>query len=209
MEIIIKDFGIVLCGYLCGSLPFSIWVTKRIKGVDVRHAGSKHATTTNTIRQAGWAAGALVLILDILKGFVPTVLAIKYSQFYWVIPLTASLAVAGHCWPIFAQFRGGMGLATSGGCLLALTLVPSLVVLAVLIALTLIIRHSARAALFTGLLIGPIFFLTGERGQILIAAFGIGVVIAVRFYSDWRREYRELWLDREINSSKNEQHKIN
>src|SRR5512147_2720319 len=111
-----------LLGYLSGSLPFSIWVTRRLKGVDVREAGSGHATTTNTIRQAGFAAGALVLILDIAKGFIPTWLALRYTPaelVIYIVPLTAAAAVAGHCWPVFAGFRGGMGLATTGGCLLA------------------------------------------------------------------------------------------
>ena len=65
-------------GYLFGSLPFSIWVTRRVKGVDVRDAGSGHATTTNTLRQAGFGWGALVLLLDIAKGFVPTYLALQF-----------------------------------------------------------------------------------------------------------------------------------
>ena len=56
-----------LLGYLCGSLPFSIWITRFVKNVDVRDAGSGHATTTNTIRQAGFGWGALVLLLDIFK----------------------------------------------------------------------------------------------------------------------------------------------
>src|SRR3990172_1623392 len=99
-------------GYICGSLPFSIWVPRLVKGVDVRDAGSGHATATNTIRQAGFGWGALVLVLDITKGFLPTCLAAKYTEIPWVIALTAALAVAGHCWPVFAQFRGGMGLAT-------------------------------------------------------------------------------------------------
>ena len=67
-------------GYLCGSLPFSIWITRRVKGVDVRAAGSGHATTTNTIRQAGFGWGALVLLLDIAKGFLPTYLALHVGQ---------------------------------------------------------------------------------------------------------------------------------
>ena len=54
-----------LLGYLSGSLPFSIWVTRLVKHVDVRDAGSGHATTTNTIRQAGFGWGALVAILDV------------------------------------------------------------------------------------------------------------------------------------------------
>ncbi|HNO94845.1 MAG TPA: glycerol-3-phosphate acyltransferase [Anaerolineales bacterium] len=68
-----------LLGYIFGSLTFSIWITRYVKQVDVRDSGSGHATTTNTIRQAGFGWGALVLILDITKGFLPTYLATKYS----------------------------------------------------------------------------------------------------------------------------------
>ena len=108
-------------GYLSGSLPFSIWITHLVKGVDVRDSGSGHATTTNTIRQAGFGPGALVLILDIAKGFIPTWLAFHYAFSFWIVPITAALIVVGHCWPVFAQFRGGMGLACAGGGLLAVS----------------------------------------------------------------------------------------
>jgi acyl-phosphate glycerol 3-phosphate acyltransferase len=84
-------------GYLSGSLPFSIWVTRYAKNVDVRDAGSGHATTTNTIRQAGFGWGALVGVLDLAKGFVPVYLATRYSSETWVVALTAALAVTGHC----------------------------------------------------------------------------------------------------------------
>src|SRR5512144_2432465 len=106
---ILLSFLFPLFGYLSGSLPFSIWVTKFVMGVDVRDSGSGHATTTNTIRQAGFGWGALVAVLDVTKGFIPTFLALKYSGEAWVIVLTAMLGVVGHCWPLFAQFRGGMG----------------------------------------------------------------------------------------------------
>src|SRR5512138_24625 len=95
-----------LLGYLSGSLPFSVWVTRLVKHVDVRDAGSGHATTTNTIRQAGFGWGALVAILDVTKGFIPTFLALNVGRDAQSVPpyivvLTAALAVAGHCWPIF------------------------------------------------------------------------------------------------------------
>ena len=198
MQQVMTGLMIAIFGYLCGSLPFSIWITRLVKGVDVRDAGSGHATTTNTIRQAGWVAGALVLVLDIAKGFVPAMIAMRYSDLPWVLPLTVGLTVAGHCWPVYAQFRGGMGLAVTGGSLIAIGLIPALITLAVLIFLTLILKHSARAALFTGLLLGPLYYSIGQRGTILWTAFIVGLVVAVRFYSDWRREYRELWLDREV-----------
>jgi glycerol-3-phosphate acyltransferase PlsY len=160
-------------------------------------AGSGHATTTNTIRQAGFGPGALVFILDLGKGYIPTWLAMQYGLPTWVISLTAALAVAGHCWSLFSGFRGGMGLATSGGALLAAKPIGFIIALGILISLTLLIRHSARAAVFTGVLMGPIMWVLGVRNLVFWIAIATGVVIALRFLSDWNRKYRELWLDRE------------
>ena len=184
-------------GYLSGSLPFSIWITRFVKKVDVRDSGSGHATTTNTIRQAGFGWGALVLILDIAKGFLPTYLAAKFSGEVWIIALTATAAVVGHCWPVFAQFRGGMGLATAGGGILSLNPLGFLICLGLLIFLVLVVRHSARASVFAGILMAPVLWVLNIRDVTFWAAVGVGVVIALRFLIDWNRKYRELWLDRE------------
>ena len=186
-----------ILGYLSGSLPFSIWVTRLARGVDVRDAGSGHATTTNTIRQAGFGWGALVFILDIAKGFIPTFLAINFTENTLVIALTSTFAVIGHCWPLFANFRGGMGLATAGGSFLAVNSMGFLIAIALLLILVLTIRHSARASVFTGLLVAPVFWIMNLRDTIFWVALGAGLVIAVRFLIDWNRMYRELWLDRE------------
>jgi glycerol-3-phosphate acyltransferase PlsY len=186
-----------LLGYLFGSLPFSVWVTRYVKNVDVRDAGSGHATTTNTIRQAGFGWGALVAFLDVAKGFIPTFLAIRYSNEVWVVALTAALAVAGHCWPVFAQFRGGMGIATFGGGLIAANWFSAVLGLGLLLALLLLLRHGARASVLTGLLVAPLFWLLNLRGMELWIALACGLVMAYRFLIDWNRKYRELWLDRE------------
>lgn len=186
-----------LIGYLSGSLPFALWITRLVKGIDVRDGGSGHVTTTNTIRQAGWLPGALVLVLDITKGFLPVYFALLSGLSAWSVALTAALAVTGHCWPLFAQFRGGMGLATMGGALLALSPLAFLLALGTLILLVLVIRHSARASVAAGLVIPFVFWLAGLRGTELWVAAATGLVIAVRFTIDWNRKYRELWLDRE------------
>ena len=186
-----------LLGYLSGSLPFSIWVTRSVKGVDVRDAGSGHATTTNTIRQAGFGWGALVAVLDVAKGFIPTLFAIRYSNEPWVVALTAAFAVAGHCWPIFAQFRGGMGIATFGGALIAANWFSALIGLGLLLALLLTLRHGARASVLAGILIAPLLWLFNLRGVELWISLACGLVMAYRFLIDWNRKYRELWLDRE------------
>jgi len=191
------SFLFPVLGYLSGSLPFSIWVTGYVKNVDVRDAGSGHATTTNTIRQAGFGWGALVGFLDLAKGFIPTYLATRYSDETWVVALTAALAVAGHCWPIFAQFRGGMGLAAFGGALLAVNWFSFVIGLGLLLTLVLMVRHGARASIFTGVLMAPVFWLVNLRGMEFWIALACGLVIAYRFLIDWNRKYRELWLDRE------------
>jgi len=196
---ILLIFLLPVFGYLSGSLPFSIWVTRYVKNVDVRDAGSGHATTTNTVRQAGFGWGALVLILDIAKGFLPTYLALLVGQAAapYLVPVTAACAVIGHCWPLFAQFRGGMGLATFGGTLLAVNWFAFIIGLGLLLFLTVNIRHSARASVFAGILMAPIFWLFNIRGLEFWIAITGGLVIAYRFLIDWNRKYRELWLDRE------------
>jgi len=193
----VPGLGFLLLGYLGGSLAPSVWITRLVKGVDVRDSGSGHATTTNTIRQAGFGWGALVLAVDIAKGFLPTWLAYRYAASPWIVTLTAMAAVIGHCWPVFAQFRGGMGLACAGGCLLAVEPMAFLAGLGILVALVLLIRHSARASVFTGIVMAPAFWVIGLRGLEFWVAIAVGAVIAWRFLIDWNRRYRELWLDRE------------
>lgn len=197
---ILLSFLFPLFGYLSGSLPFSVWVTRWVKGVDVRAAGSGHATTTNTIRQAGFAWGALVAVLDVAKGFIPTYLALQVGRDAiptYIVPLTAAFAVVGHCWPLFGQFRGGMGIATFGGALFAANWFSAFVGLALLLVLLLTIRHAARASVLTGILVAPLFWLVHLRGVEMWIALACGLVMAFRFLIDWNRKYRELWLDRE------------
>ncbi|MBU1661134.1 MAG: glycerol-3-phosphate acyltransferase [Chloroflexi bacterium] len=187
----------LILGYISGSLPFALWVTRLVKGIDVRDGGSGHIGATNTMRQAGWGPGVLVLVLDIGKGFLPTYLALHYQASDWIVALTAALVVVGHCWTVFAQFRGGMGLAAMGGTLLAIAPLYFWIGLGLLIALVLLIKHSARAGVFTGILLAPVFLLLGQRGVLILVAAATGLVTAIRFTIDWNRQYRELWLDRE------------
>ena len=199
MSNILLSVGICFVGYLSGSLTFAIWITRLVKGIDVRDGGSGHAGTTNTVRQAGWVAGVFVLIFDLAKGFFPTWLAMNYAPYDWAIPVTGALAVAGHCWPLFARFRGGMGAATAGGVLIALGSLYFFVVLAVLIFLTLVLKHSARASMVTGVLLPLLLYLFGARGINVWVGLALAVVLFIRFTRDWNRQYRELWLDRELN----------
>jgi glycerol-3-phosphate acyltransferase PlsY len=193
----------VLCwvfAYLCGSLPFAVWITRRAKGIDLRESGSGHMTTTNTIRQAGWLPGILVFLLDTTKGFLPTYLAIQLQLPAWAIGLVAAFAIIGHCWPIFAQFRGGMGLAVTAGALLAVSPPACLVAAGVLVFFVLVTRHAARGSIFAALVFPAAVWLVGLRGVTTWVAVAAGLLLAVRYLVDWNRKYRELWLDREKHS---------
>ena len=202
MQTILYALGFGILGYLCGSLPFAVWITRLVKGVDVRAAGSGHATATNTIRQAGFLPGAVVFVLDVSKGFGPTWLALHFAPAGWMAALTAVLAVIGHCWPLFAGFRGGMGLATANGGMTAAFLPAILLGYALLGLLTLILRHSARASVASGLLFAPLLWVIGLRGTVLEITAAVGIVVALRFTIDWNRKYREVWLDREKKDSR-------
>jgi glycerol-3-phosphate acyltransferase PlsY len=139
----------------------------------------------------------IVLILDISKGFLPTYFAVLQGYSLPVIILSATLSVVGHCWPIFAQFRGGMGLATAFGGFLAIDITGGLITLAVLITLVLLYGHAARGSAAAGVSIAPVLWLFGYRETLFWIALVVGWILAVRFYKlDWNREYQELWLDR-------------
>ncbi|GGD76735.1 glycerol-3-phosphate acyltransferase [Emticicia aquatilis] len=107
--------------YLAGSIPTAVWYGKIFHGVDVRQHGSGNAGATNSLRTLGKKAGIIVLIVDFLKGFLAVKAACLFStETDSILPLIMGLAViAGHIFPIFAQFRGGKGVATAMGVLVA------------------------------------------------------------------------------------------
>jgi len=222
MSVILNILVLGILAYLIGSIPFAIIVARLKGGVDIRSVGSRHAGATNVMRAAGWGAAILVLILDLAKGYLMMWLALNWGQTPWAWPVVAALGVVGHCLPLFAGFRGGMGMAVAGGMLFKLWPLGFAIGLGVIAVSQLIIRHSARANFATGLLVGPVWLLfawivikvnpagytpAGIIGPdwanliasvpLAAAAAAAGVVIAVRSLSDWKRVYKELWLDRE------------
>lgn len=192
----IRPIAVLLTAYLLGSLPFALWITRWRTGEDLRRHGSGHAGATNTMRLAGWPAGVAVMLLDIGKGFVAVWLTVRLAGPSWA-PLAAGLAVAGHVWPAFAGFRGGVGAATAAGAMLAAWPLGALLALGVEVALQLLLRHTARANVLTGLLLGPLWWLAGAPLWAVGVAAAAGALVAYRSLGDWGRVYRELWLDRE------------
>ena len=116
----------MVLAYVCGSIPTSIWWGKAFFGVDVRQHGSRNAGATNTFRVLGPKAGVPVLLVDILKGFVPVRILPNFSEmqpdtapWMWLRVALVIAAVLGHLYPVFAGFKGGKGVATSLGGVLA------------------------------------------------------------------------------------------
>jgi len=130
--IIAKFVGVVILGYLLGSIPFGVLIGRRKTGVDVRQYGSGKIGATNVLRTAGRKAAAAVATLDVLKGMLAVIFAwLIIGRSYLVVGdfalgalmaevMAASAAIAGHIWPVFLKFRGGRGVATFFGGLIAL-----------------------------------------------------------------------------------------
>lgn len=117
---------LIICAYLLGSIPTAVWIGKYFYNIDVREHGSGNAGATNVFRVLGKRAGIPVLLLDILKGLVAVKLAylnsdLEGSYRFVNLQLVLGLAsLAGHIFPVFASFRGGKGIATLLGIVLAI-----------------------------------------------------------------------------------------
>lgn len=119
-----------LLAYFLGSIPSAVWIGRTYYGVDVRNEGSKNAGATNTFRVLGKKAGIIVLLMDIAKGVLAVTLPIiinDLGHFLWGdneiihLQLVAAIsAILGHVFPLFAGFKGGKGVATSLGVIVAI-----------------------------------------------------------------------------------------
>ncbi|WP_044889387.1 glycerol-3-phosphate 1-O-acyltransferase PlsY [Myxococcus hansupus] len=113
--------ALVLLGYLSGSIPFGVLLTRWLRGVDVRKGGSGNIGATNVTRVAGKKLGAVVLLLDALKGALPVLLAVRWLPDAPVVHVSVGLAaVLGHIYPVWLKLQGGKGVATALGVLLVL-----------------------------------------------------------------------------------------
>ncbi len=115
----------ILFAYLLGSIPTAVWIGKSWYAIDVREHGSKNAGATNTFRVLGKKPGIIVLIIDIIKGAIASLLPFYFytgttDQVVNLQIITSIVAVVGHVFPCFANFKGGKGVATSLGVIIGL-----------------------------------------------------------------------------------------
>jgi len=148
--------GLIIFAYLLGSVP-SGYVLGKIAGVDVRTVGSGNVGATNVARAAGKSLGVLTLIFDAAKGFVAVIAAQRLGLSDAFVALSAIAAFLGHLYPVYLRFKGGKGVATGLGALLALAPMATLVLVVVFVLVVGISRivsiGSIAAALATPLVL--------------------------------------------------------
>lgn len=140
---------LVPLAYLAGSIPFGLLITKGAKGVDVRQVGSGNIGATNVLRAAGSGAGAITLALDAFKGWLPVALSQYLDAPEFVVATVGLAAFLGHLYPLFLGFRGGKGVATALGVMLALFAKIALLIVGVWVLIAALFRYSSLAALVT------------------------------------------------------------
>ena len=155
---ILFNVAILILAYLLGSIPTSVWLGRRFYGIDVREHGSKNAGSTNSFRILGWKAGLSVLLFDIFKGWLAVNL-IHLTNYY--IPETGDYinfqlllgiaAILGHIFPIYVGFKGGKGVATLLGFVLAIDPNTTLLCAGIFIITLIITKYVSLSSMIAGL----------------------------------------------------------
>ncbi len=159
---------IILFAYLVGSFPTSIVVGRMTRRIDIREHGSKNAGGTNAFRVLGWKAGLFVAMVDILKGVLATLLIAKIRvdplmlDYELVQIIAGTSAVIGHVWTVLAKFKGGKGVATGAGLIIALFPWASLICFIIFAALVLTTRYVSLGSLIATSSL-PFVLLTFDR----------------------------------------------
>jgi glycerol-3-phosphate acyltransferase PlsY len=164
----LAQMALLLFGFWAGAVPFGVLIAKWL-GVDIREHGSGNIGATNVTRVLGPIPGAIVLVLDAMKGALPTWLAIRYSGEHWTVMATGFAAITGHCFSPFLEFRGGKGVATAMGVFLVLA--PEFVLCGVLVFVAILemTKVPALGSLGGTLAIAIAFVIYREREAAVLA----------------------------------------
>lgn len=155
--------GMLVFSFISGSIPFGFIFAKKIKNVDLRKIGSGNIGATNVARALGLKLGILVLLLDALKGAIPTFCAAEFiGGFPWLPYLVAIFSVLGHIFSPFINFKGGKGVATAFGTVCILFPVQTLIAVFLFITISLITRIVSLASLGATTFVWYIVLITGS-----------------------------------------------
>jgi len=201
MNLFLSSIAFILA-YLLGSIPTAVWVGKYFHGVDVREHGSGNAGATNTIRVLGWKTGIPVLIVDLAKGWLaamlPLFLKLAPPDSAMLINLqiiTGLMAIVGHIFPVFAGFRGGKGVATVFGVLLAVHPGVTLICFGVFLVILMLTGIVSVSSMSAGIAF-PVFLLTiFDTPSLIFKIFS--VVVALSLLITHRNNIRRLFKGEE------------
>jgi len=179
----------LVASYLLGSIPTSYLVGRIFKGVDLREHGSRNLGATNLYRLLGWKYAIPVGLFDAAKGAVPVWLFGPRVPGLPLLPLFCGLAaVVGHVFSVFVGFKGGKGVATASGVVLALAPWALLVVLVVWAATVWLTGYVSLGSVLSAALFPPAaYFLEGSRGPVLAVEIALAVFIIWKHRANLRR----------------------
>ena len=195
----------VVAGYLAGSIPFGYLIAYAKKGIDIRTVGSGNLGATNVGRTLGFRYFLLVLLLDLLKGFLPTWgFPLLLTRFTGSRPddlpvLIALAAILGHNFPIYLGFRGGKGVATSLGGVLALDPISCAIAVVGFLAVFVVTRYVSLSALLAGVAFVAAHFWRDpspwNRNHIAMSLFSIAVLVLL--FIRHRTNIARIWAGTE------------
>ena len=203
----VESLIVAIIAYLIGSINFSVILSKKMAGFDVREKGSGNAGTTNMLRTVGKKAAAITLICDILKGVVAILIAIligkivEESNSALLVQIAGVAVILGHTFPIFFKFKGGKGVATSLGVLIMSNWQIGLICLVfalVLMALTQMVSVGSIAAA----ILYPVLTLFIPQNYIVPGNYLIySIILAVLIVFNHRENVKRL-----LNGTENKIH---
>jgi len=176
---IICLFLCMITSYFIGNINPAI-ILGKIYGVDVRKEGSGNAGTTNVLRTVGKKAGVITLLVDVAKGFIPTFFAHVITGSITLPMLCGICVVAGHMWPVIFGFRGGKGVATSFGILLAAQPILALILLGIVALGILVTRRMSVGVICAVLLAVPIGYYLDHENLVWITILAILILVKHR-----------------------------
>jgi len=178
----------IFAAYLLGSIPTGYLAARWARGIDIREAGDRSTGATNVFREAGAKAGIATATGDVAKGAVAMLVARALQVPGLALILTALAVVSGHIWPLFLRFRGGAGLATAAGVLLATLPRESLTLLPPFALLGVTVGRRIGLGLSGALLLVPLLLLNRrfrEPPSLTALPLVLGVQLAAKRY--WRQ----------------------
>lgn len=179
---------LIIC-YFIGAIPSGVWIGKIFRNIDVRNYGSYNSGATNCYRVMGPKLGLAVLLADVLKGFIPMLIAAKYIDGNLQMIILALVTILAHTYSCFINFKGGKGVATSLGVFLYLSPYVILALVLVFFIVFIIFRYVSLASVVSAAALPILVFIMDKTNNIYLFVFSIfiGAFVIYRHRSNIER----------------------